>query len=143
MLFCNQKKLQKRIKPVAPDSGNPMRRILLITGGIVSLTLGFIGIPVPLLPTTPFLLLSAYLFARSSPRLYHWLIYHRIFGKYIRDYREKRGVPLGIKIGTLTLLWVTISVSAFFFVGLVWVRVLLLAIALGVSSHILCLRTLK
>ncbi len=143
MFFCNHKGPLRSIKPEDSGSIHPIKRTLLIIGGIASLTLGFIGIPVPLLPTTPFLLLSAYLFARSSPRLYNWLIYHRIFGKYIRDYREKRGVPLGVKIGTLLLLWVTISISAFLFVELVWVRILLLAIALGVSSHILCLKTLK
>lgn len=143
MFFCNRKKKLKQVEPADPGSVNPVRRFFLVTGGIFSLALGILGIPLPLLPTTPFLLLSAYLFARSSPRLYNWLIYHRIFGKYIRDYREKRGVPLGVKIGALSLLWVTISLSAFLAVELWWVRVLLFAIAIGVTSHILCLKTIK
>jgi uncharacterized protein len=143
MFFCNRKKKVRKVGPADPGSVNPVRRFFLITGGIFSLALGILGIPLPLLPTTPFLLLSAYLFARSSPRLYNWLIYHRVFGKYIRDYREKRGVPLGVKIGALALLWVTISLSAFLAVELWWVRVLLFVIAIGVTSHVLCLKTIK
>jgi uncharacterized protein len=143
MFFCKQKKEYKKVEPVEPGSVNPARKALLVAGGIIALTLGILGIPLPLLPTTPFLLLSAYLFSRSSPRLYNWLIYHRIFGKYIRDYREKRGVPLEVKIGTLLLLWVTISLSAFLAVELWWVRGLLFAVAIGVTAHILCLKTIR
>lgn len=143
MFFCRQKREVKKIEPVEPGSVHPVRRFFLVAGGIISLALGILGIPLPLLPTTPFLLLSAYLFAQSSPRLYNWLIYHRLFGKYIRDYREKRGVPLSVKVGAISLLWVTISLSAFLAVELLWVRILLFAIAIGVTSHILCLRTIK
>ncbi len=143
MIFSKQKKKVKKVEPVDPGKVHPFRRFLLTTGGIISLALGILGIPLPLLPTTPFLLLSAYLFARSSPRLYNWLIYHRIFGKYIRDYREKRGVPLEVKVGTILLLWVTISLSAFLVVELLWVRILLFVIAIGVTTHILQLRTIK
>jgi uncharacterized membrane protein YbaN (DUF454 family) len=110
---------------------HPITRTLLIIAGIVSLALGIIGIPIPLLPTTPFLLLSAFLFGRSSVKLYNWLINHRYFGPFIRDYREKRGVNLKIKIGSITILWITILYSVFFcskhtldqdFVGFNWNR---------------------
>jgi uncharacterized protein len=144
MGFCRQK--DKKSEPLRPEKIrqiSPVRKYLMITGGVVSLALGLIGIPVPLLPTTPFLLLSAYLFARSSESHYHWLINHRYLGKYIRDYREKRGVPLMVKIGAISLLWATILFSAFYVVDLLWVRILLIAIATGVTSHILCLKTIK
>lgn len=144
MVFCRNK--ERKVEPVDPEKIrqiSPVRKYLMISGGVVSLALGLIGIPVPMLPTTPFLLLSAFLFARSSARWYNWLINHRFFGKYIRDYREKRGVPLLVKIGAISLLWATILFSAFFVVELLWVRILLIVIALGVTSHILCLRTIK
>ncbi|MBE0638543.1 MAG: YbaN family protein [Bacteroidales bacterium] len=144
MIFCRDK--NKRIENLRTDEIdriNPFKKALLVTGGVVSLALGLIGIPVPMLPTTPFLLLSAYLFARSSQRLYKWLIYHRYFGKYIRDYREKRGVPMKVKIGSIALLWATILFSAFWVVDLVWVRLLLIVVAIGVTSHILCLKTIR
>ena len=99
--------------------------------------LGVLGIILPLLPTTPFLLLAAWLFARGSPRLYHWLHTNRWFGKYIRDYREHRSIPLRAKIIVLTLLWLAIGYSTFFVVTLLWVQILLLAIATGVTIHIL------
>ncbi|MBW6497815.1 MAG: YbaN family protein [Bacteroidales bacterium] len=102
-----------------------------------------LGIPLPLLPTTPFLLLSAWLYARSSKRFYFWLINHRYFGKTIRNYREKGGVALNIKIWAIALLWITITLSATLAVGNWWVRVLLLVIAIGVTIHISSLKTIK
>lgn len=116
---------------------------LLIVAGFISLILGLIGIPVPLLPTTPFLLLSAYLFARSSPRVYKWLLNQKYLGKLIKDYREKKAVPLRAKIWALTLLWATILYSTLWFNDLLWLKLLLIAIAIGVSIHIILLRTLK
>lgn len=122
---------------------HPVKRRLFIVAGIVSFLLGMLGIPLPLLPTTPFLLLSAWLFARSSERFYIWLISHRYFGRYIRDYREKGGVGITVKIVAVALLWVTIGISACLAVELWWVRILLLVIAIGVSAHILSLKTIR
>ena len=122
---------------------HPVKRNLYILAGIISFLLGMLGIPLPLLPTTPFLLLSAWLFARSSERFYLWLINHRYFGRYIRDYREKGGVGIKVKIGALALLWITIGISASLAVESWWVRMILLVIAIGVSTHILSLKTIK
>ena len=105
--------------------------------------LGIIGILVPLLPTTPFLLLAAACYARSSQRFYHWLLSNRWFGNYIRNYLEKKGIPLKVKVLTITLLWVTIGCSIAFAIQILVVRVILLSIAIGVSIHILSIRTLK
>lgn len=111
-------------------------RIFLVSLGIFSICLGFIGIFIPVLPTTPFVLLSAALFAKSSDRFYRWLIENRFFGKYIEDYRRGKGVPLRIKTGAIIMLWTTISLSIYFGVEILWVRILLVAIATGVTIHI-------
>ena len=111
-------------------------KILLISLGIFFLALGFIGIFIPVLPTTPFVLLAAALFARNSEKFYQWLIKNRFFGQYVKDYREGKGVPLRVKMGAILLLWVTIGLSIVFGVEIFWVRILLIAVALGVTIHI-------
>ena len=120
-----------------------IRNLTLIALGTLSLALGVLGIFVPLLPTTPFILLSAALYARSSKRFYHWLIYNKWLGRYIRDYREGRGVPLGAKIVSINLLWITIGYAVFYLIDPVWLKILLLLIALTVSIHLLFLPTRK
>ncbi|MFC1950461.1 YbaN family protein [Chloroflexota bacterium] len=118
-------------------------RILLIIAGTLFVGLGILGIFMPVLPTTPFLLLAAVCYARSSQRLYNWLLSNKWFGNYIRNYLERKGVPLKVKIVTITLLWVTIGCSITFAVQLLVVRLILILIATGVSIHILSIRTLK
>lgn len=106
--------------------------------------LGIVGIFVPLLPTTPFLLLSATLWLHASPRLYEWLLAHPHLGSYIRNYREKRAIPLRAKILSLALLWGTMLYCIF---GVVdawwWAQVLLGALAVAISWHILSIGTLR
>jgi len=111
--------------------------------GSLCVVLGVIGIIVPILPTTPFLLLAAYFFAKSSQRFLDWLLTNRLFGCYIDNYRSGRGIPLLQKVLTITSLWLTIGVSALFFVQSWWVRGLLLVIALGVSLHLVRVKTYK
>ena len=116
----------------------------MLTGaGTLCVALGVVGIVLPILPTTPFLLLAAACYARSSQRFYHWLMANRWCGAYIRNYREGRGIPLQQKILTLVLLWATISATAVFSASLWWVRLLLLAIATGVTLHLLRIPTFK
>jgi len=119
-----------------------MRKWLLVACGLVSVTLATIGIVVPLLPTTPLLLLAAACFVRSSDRLYRWLTTHRLFGPYIRNYREHRAVTRTTKWLTLLLLWTAIGYSAVVVVRSLAVRLVLLVIAVGVTVHVLTLRTL-
>ncbi len=118
-------------------------RLLLIIVGTFFVSLGIVGIFIPILPTTPFLLLAATCYAKSSQRFYHWLLSNRWFGAYIDNYRQKRGMPLKIKIVTVALLWITIGVSAAFAVQSLTVRIILVLIAVGVSIHILSINTLK
>jgi len=117
-------------------------RILLLVGGTSSVAIGILGIFVPVLPTTPFLLLGAACYARSSQRFYDWLLNNKYFGNYIRNYRERKGIPLKGKVLALALLWATIGCSVAFAVEILFVRVLLIVIGIGVSIHIFSLRTL-
>jgi uncharacterized membrane protein YbaN (DUF454 family) len=122
---------------------NVWLKFLLIVIGTLSVILAFLGILLPILPTTPFLLLAAACYIRSSPRFYCRLINNRFFGKYIENYREKKGIPQRVKIYILSLLWITILASAIFAVDLLTIRILLILIAAGVTVHILKIKTLK
>jgi uncharacterized membrane protein YbaN (DUF454 family) len=114
----------------------------MITGGLISLALGTIGIILPVLPTTPFLLLSSFLFVRSSRRLYLWLINHRVFGSYIYNYLTYKAVPLKTKIIAITLLWATL-VFSIYLLDIIYLKILLAAIGTGVTIHITLMKTLK
>lgn len=120
-----------------------MRRGLLVAAGVASVGLGLLGVVVPLLPTTPFLLLAAACFVRSSTRLHRWLLENRLFGEYLRRYHAGEGMPWAAKAATLGLLWVTLGASALFAVParLWWVRIVLLVIGAGVTVHILRIKT--
>jgi uncharacterized membrane protein YbaN (DUF454 family) len=118
-------------------------RHFLIAAGTLSLVLGIVGVFLPVLPTTPFLLLAAACYARGSTSFYNWLMNNRLFGTYIRNYREGRGLPPRIKAILIVLLWVTIGYSAAFAVHVLWARVVLILIAVGVTAHILYIRTLR
>lgn len=119
------------------------RRVLLLVCGTLCVVLGVLGMFLPLLPTTPFLLLAAFCYGRSSQRTYRWLVNNRWFGEYIRNYRYGRGIPLKQKILTITLLWLTIGYTVLFIVSDWWVKLILLAIAVGVTVHLTRARTLK
>lgn len=112
--------------------------------GIISLILGIIGAFLPLLPTTPFVLLSAYLFAKSSEKFHQRLMNHRIFGQLIRDYNEDKSIPLHAKIISISTMWFSILFAIFFVAsGKLWLQILLAVIATGVSIHILRYKTKK
>ena len=119
-------------------------KFFLAALGCLSFVLGVVGIFVPLLPTTPFLLLSAALGVRSSPRLYDWLLAHPCLGGYVRNFRENRAIPLRAKIVSLTLMWGTMLYCVFApLSGWWWAQAALLAVAVGVTWHILSFATLK
>lgn len=122
---------------------NRIVRTILIICGTVSVALAVIGIFVPILPTTPFLLLAGVCYARSSHRFHRWLLTNRWFGEYLRNYREGRGMPLREKVVTLAALWLTVGFSVLVVVPVWWGRLLLLAIALGVTVHLLRIRTYR
>ena len=115
---------------------SPALRVLLIIVGLLSVTLGTIGAFVPLLPTTPFLLLASFCFVRSSNRLYTWLINHRFFGRFIRDYVENKTIDPTIMWITLAILWTSILSSVIFLNVIIWIKLGLLTIAIGVTIHL-------
>jgi uncharacterized membrane protein YbaN (DUF454 family) len=117
-----------------------MQRRLLATGGTVSLGLGIAGIFIPILPTTPFLLLAAYCYMRSSSRMHRWLLNNRFFGSYVRNYIEGRGMPLHLKIITIALLWTTIGLTTAFAVDYIAIRIVLIIIAFAVTTHIVMIK---
>jgi uncharacterized membrane protein YbaN (DUF454 family) len=119
------------------------KRRLLITAGTLCTGLGIVGVFVPILPTTPFLLLAAACYMRSSERFYQWLISNRLFGAYVRNYIEGRGMPIKIKIFTILLLWLTIGLTIAFGVQNTIVRIVLVCIAIGVTVHIGLIRKRK
>ncbi|HSQ35082.1 MAG TPA: YbaN family protein [Candidatus Binatia bacterium] len=119
-----------------------MKKYFLIAAGILFLLLGVAGIFLPLLPTTPFILLAAASFFRSSERLYAWLLNQKFLGRRIRCYRVYHAISLRSKVLSLAMLWLTIGYSALFVVKIIWIKILLFLIAAAVSVHLLCFRTL-
>ncbi len=115
---------------------------LYLTLGSLALTLGIAGIFLPLLPTTPLLLLASWCYCRSSPRLAARLLGHPAVGPLVRNYRDGRGIALAGKMMSLALLWTTIPACMIFIVGTTWLRLLLGAVLAGVTWHIAALRTL-
>ena len=119
-------------------------RIILILIGSVSFALGVLGIFLPMLPTTPFLLLSAAVWLKASPSLYEWLLNHRVFGEYIRNFREHRAIPLRVKIISVSMVWLTIG---YCIIAVVdewwWAQLLMVLLAIAISWHILSYKTLK
>lgn len=120
-----------------------LKRLCLIFIGVTSLVLGIIGIVLPLLPTTPFLLLSAACFARSSDKFYQWLITHPWFGEYIQNYRSGRGIPLKVKVMTIGLLWLSIGSTVILFIDFFWAKVMMIVIASSVTCYLWTRPTLK
>lgn len=111
------------------------RRWALLVCGTLSLGLGLLCIFVPLLPTTCFLLLAAWCYARSSQRLYNKLLNARLIGPYLRRYRDSRIIPPRVKIAALVMMWITIGYAVLTYPNLA-VRLTLLAVAIGVTLHL-------
>ena len=120
-----------------------MRWIWIVLGTMFSL-LGVLGVFLPILPTTPFLLLSAALYYRSSPTLYAKLIQHKHLGPYILNFREHKAIPLRVKIISVSLVWLTLLYCAFGVEGHSWMlSALFVALAIAISAYILHFKTLR
>jgi uncharacterized protein len=147
------KTLDSKITSELPDckkKGRRVTRLLWLAAGLVCVGLGLIGIVLPILPTTPFLLAAAACFCKSSTRMYNWLLGNKLFGEYIKNYKEGKGIPMKTKITALTVLWVTIGVSTIFFLNrllptelVLPMQLIMVAVAVGVTAHILKLPTFK
>jgi uncharacterized membrane protein YbaN (DUF454 family) len=120
---------------------NKLRRWLFVVAGTVCVIVGAIGVVVPVLPTTPFLLLAAICYTRSSPRLYAALLSNRLMGSYLRNYLEGRGMTVRAKVWTLSLLWTGIVLASALATDSLMVRMLLAVVLAGVTIHILTVGT--
>ena len=118
-------------------------KIVFVIIGTLAFVLGIIGIFLPLLPTTPLLLLAAALYFRSSPQLYDWLLNHPYFGSYIRNFRESRAIPLHAKIVSVSLLWLTMGYCIVAVIDPLWLRIALGVLAAAITIHILSFKTLR
>ena len=125
------------------DYRNKVKRGFYFVFGTVFWSLGGLGVFLPVLPTTPFLLLSAACYYRSSKRMHIWMLNNRWFGNYLKNYAEGKGISLKAKLFTLSLLWMLIIYSVFFAVNNTIVQLVLLSIAIGVTVHLIRLPTLK
>jgi uncharacterized membrane protein YbaN (DUF454 family) len=120
-----------------------IKQSVFVILGTFFLVIGIIGIFVPVLPTTPFLLLASFFYIRSSKRLYNWLLANKILGAYIRNYIGGMGIPLKVKLYTITLLWTVIIVTVVFAVEELIFRAILVLVAVGVSVHIALIKGYK
>lgn len=118
-----------------------MKKTLYNIAGTVALLLGIVGLFLPLLPTTPFLLLASACYMRGSARMHQWLMNQRHLGPYLRSYQQGRGIPLRAKITALALMWTSLTVSMWV-IPLPWVRVLLLVTGVAVTVYLYRMRTL-
>ena len=123
-------------------SNNRVVRSLFFIAGSITLILGAIGIVLPVLPTTPFLLLSLACYWRSSERMSKWMLNNKYFGKYLRNYKEGKGIPLKTKIFAISVLWISITYGIFY-VNFWIAQITMLIIAIGVTIHLIRLPTYR
>ncbi|MCB1147238.1 MAG: YbaN family protein [Leptospiraceae bacterium] len=115
---------------------NPLIRAFLILIGFTSLALGIVGVFLPVLPTTPFLLLTAACFLRSSEKFYIWILTNKWFGPYVYKWRIEKKIPLPIKIYAISLLTLTLGSTIIFFINFFPAKIILTLIGFGVSYYI-------
>ena len=123
-------------------TGSLKKAIYLIVGSI-SLAAGLVGVFLPVIPTTPFILLSAGCFLRSSERLFQWVVSNETLGPTIQNYHEGKGITKNTKIRAIVMMWLTISLSVYFFITNTYLIALLYVIAIGVSVYLFKLPTVK
>jgi uncharacterized membrane protein YbaN (DUF454 family) len=117
-----------------------LKDALLTAAGILLTAVGAVGIFVPLLPTTPFLLLAAAAFSAGNPRMHRRLMETRYIGEYIRNYRDGSGVSRRTKALSLAYLWLFLALSAFMMRRIPWMPFLLVAVGAAVTAHVLLLK---
>ncbi|MBN1634043.1 MAG: YbaN family protein [Ignavibacteria bacterium] len=122
-------------------SKNKLKRGLFITIGFIMVGIGTLGIFLPVLPSTVFFLMAAYLFARSSEKFYIWLHENKLFGRQLKNYREGRGMSIKTKVVLIVLLWISILISVLFAVENYVLKFILIVILFGVTVYLVRLKT--
>jgi|TARA_B110000238_G_scaffold188341_1_gene219273 uncharacterized membrane protein YbaN (DUF454 family) len=112
---------------------NKAKLYFLICTGWLSIILGVIGIIMPLLPTTPFILLAAGCFAKSSPKFHQWLVGHAFFGPFISNYNSDSGIPKNVKIKAIIFIWITLSISILL-IKISWLRLIIFLLGLIITT---------
>jgi uncharacterized membrane protein YbaN (DUF454 family) len=132
------------------EQGQKLVRTLWLVAGTICVVLGAIGLVLPLLPTTPFLLAAAACYFKSSPRMHKWLLNNKWFGEYMRNYTEGKGLTRRTKITALSVLWLTIGFSTFFILDrllspllVLPMQIIMIGVAIVVSAYILKLPTFR
>jgi len=127
--------------PNETKASQKLVRVLFFVTGSIFLALGAIGVALPVLPTTPFLLLALACYCRSSERMTYWMLNNKYFGNYIRNYKEGKGIPLKTKLFAITILWITLVYSAIFIIPILIAQVILFGVAVAVTLHLIQLPT--
>ena len=120
-----------------------MKKVLFVILGSVFVGIGFVGIILPGLPATPFLIIAAGFYFKSSERLYSWITNHKIFGKTIRDFREKKAISLKGKIASITMICIMILISTIFFIPDIMIKIIVIILGLTGIITILAFKTLN
>lgn len=128
-----------RLEPVS----NRLLSSLLIIAGTFFVVLGIIGIALPILPTTPFLIIAAACYAKGSKRFYNWFINNKLLGSYIKNYLENKGISIRAKIISISLLWATIIFSITLIIQILLIRVILIIVAIIITYHIISIKTME
>ncbi len=118
-----------------------VNRYFYLISGFLLVAIGVIGIFLPVLPTTIFLILASACFVKSSPKANEWLRNHKILGIYIKNYQDKTGLTVKSKIFNITFLWIMILLSAFYFTDEWYIKLILIGIAIGVTIHLMMIKT--
>ncbi len=122
---------------------NRTSRAILTALGYLCVALGVLGAFLPILPTTPFILLASWLFYHSSPKARRWLMSHRILGKIVENFMENKSIPLHAKIISISMIWLSIGSTIIFMDVHILIKLALLLIAIGTTIHISRFKTLR
>ena len=113
-----------------------LKQGLLLSLGWLSVVLGVVGIFLPIMPTTPFILLAAWCFAQSSPRFHHWLRNHKHLGLIVRSWEDGNGIPRKVRNRVIFLLWFSLCFSTFI-LRIWWVGLIFFSVGVGVTIYLM------
>jgi uncharacterized membrane protein YbaN (DUF454 family) len=125
------------------EKTNQVVKLAYLISGFVFVFLGVLGAFLPLLPTTIFLILASACFMKSSPRVNAWLKNNKLLGSYLRNYQDKTGLTIASKITHIAVLWIGILISAYLLTDKTATQVLLFMIAVGVTVHLVMIKTAR